>query len=50
MREQLEGIVVKWFNKTVNIVTVAAHHADSHYFCVVILMLCLIGVKIKLNF
>lgn len=33
MREQLEGIVVKWFNKIVNIVTVAAHHADSHYLC-----------------
>ena len=32
------------------IVTIAAHHADSHYFCVVILMLCLIGVKIKGNF
>ena len=32
------------------IVTIAAHHADSHYFCMVDLMECLIGVKIKRTF
>jgi len=31
-------------------VTIAAHHADSHYFCMVNLLGRLIGMKIKGNF